>query len=119
MRRKNRNTKPFTFAQYPLLFAHRGCSNAAPENTLASFKKVLDKKVPGVELDVQICKSGEIIVLHDLNLKRTTGFDALACETELEKIKELDAGSWFNESFTGEKIPTLDEVFEMMGNSVY
>ncbi len=119
MRRKNRNVKPFTFAQYPLLFGHRGCPKLAPENTIASFRKLLDNKIPGVELDVQLCRTGEIIVLHDLSLKRTTGFDALASETDLKEIKKLDAGSLFDESFTGEKIPTLDEVFELLGTNVY
>ena len=119
MRRKDRNKMPFNFAQYPLLFGHRGCPKTAPENTLASFQKILDNNIPGVELDVQLCKTGEIIVLHDQNLKRTTGFDALASETDLQEIKKLDAGSWFNESFSGEKIPTLDEVFELLGTNVY
>lgn len=119
MHRKNRNTKPFPFAQYPLLFGHRGCSKLAPENTMASFKKLLDNNIPGVELDVQMCRSGEIVVVHDLNLKRTTGFDALVTEIELEDIKKLDAGSWFDKSFAEEKVPTLDEVFELMGTSVY
>ncbi|MCD6396022.1 MAG: glycerophosphodiester phosphodiesterase [Spirochaetaceae bacterium] len=119
MHRKTRNTRPFKFAQYPLLFGHRGCSKAAPENTLASFQKVLDNNIPGLELDVHLCKSGEIVVIHDLNLKRTTGKDALVAETNLEDIKKLDAGLWFDESFKGEKIPTLDEVFKLMGTNVY
>lgn len=119
MHRKNKKTKPFAFAQYPLLFGHRGCSKLAPENTIASFQKLLDNNIPGVELDVQLCKTGEIIVLHDLNLKRTTGSDALASETELDKIKILDAGVWFDGFFADERIPTLDEVFELLGTSVY
>lgn len=119
LRRKNRNTKPFTFAEYPLLFGHRGCSKVAPENTIASFQKLLDNNIPGVELDVQLCKSGEIVVCHDLNLKRTTGYDALVSETDFEIIRQLDAGSWFDKSFFGEKIPTLDEVFRLMGTKVY
>jgi len=119
MHRKDRTLKLFPFAKHPLLFGHRGCSKLAPENTLASFQKILDNNIPGVELDVQMCSTGEIIVLHDLNLKRTTGFDALASETELAEIKKLDAGSWFNKSFAGERIPTLDEVFELLGTSVY
>jgi len=119
MRRKDRTVKLFPFAQYPLLFGHRGCSKLAPENTLASFQQILDHNIPGVELDVQMCSTGEIIVLHDLNLKRTTGLDSLASETGLAEIKKLDAGSWFNKSFAGERIPTLDEVFELLGTSVY
>ena len=88
MRRKDRTEKLFPFTQYPLLFGHRGCSRLAPENTLASFQKILDNNIPGVELDVQMCSTGEIIVLHDLNLKRTTGLDALASETELAETQQ-------------------------------
>ncbi len=119
MRRKDRNKMPFDFAQYPLLFGHRGCPKSAPENTLASFNKILKNKIPGVELDVHLCKSGEIVVIHDLNLKRTTGKDALVAETTLDDLKKLDAGSWFDNSFSGERIPTLDEVFELLGTKVY
>ncbi len=119
MRRKDKNKKPFDFAEYPLLFGHRGCSKLAPENTLASFNKILENKIPGVELDVHLCKSGEIVVIHDLNLKRTTGLDAPVSDTSLVDIKKLDAGSWFDKSFINEKIPTLDEVFELMGTKVY
>ncbi len=119
MHRKDRKTRPFDFAEYPLLFGHRGCSKAAPENTLASFRKILDNGIPGVELDVQLCSSGEIVVCHDLNLKRTTGCDALVEDTSLRDIKNLDAGSWFDKSFEGEKIPTLEEVFDLLGNNVY
>ena len=68
--------KLFPFTRYPLLFAHRGCSNAAPENTMAAFQKVLDYNIPGVELDVHICRTGELLVTHDFNLHRVTGFDS-------------------------------------------
>lgn len=119
MHRKDRNKKPFEFAEYPLLFGHRGCSKAAPENTLASFTKILENNIPGVELDVHLCKSGEIVVFHDLNLKRTTGVDALISDTNLDDLKKMDAGSWFDKSFSDEKIPTLDEVFELLGTKVY
>jgi len=119
MQRKDRNKMPFDFAEYPLLFGHRGCSKAAPENTLASFNKILENNIPGVELDVHLCRSGELVVFHDLNLKRTTGLDALVSETDLEDIKKLDAGSWFGSSFKNERVPTLDEVFKLMGTKVY
>jgi glycerophosphoryl diester phosphodiesterase len=119
MYRKDRNKMPFDFAEHPLLFGHRGCSKAAPENTLASFNKILENNIPGVELDVHLCKSGEIVVIHDLNLKRTTGLDALVTDTSLEDIKSLDAGSWFDKSFENERIPTLDEVFKLLGTNVY
>ncbi|HDQ14938.1 MAG TPA: glycerophosphodiester phosphodiesterase, partial [Sediminispirochaeta sp.] len=91
----------FPFAQYPLLFGHRGCSIIAPENSMAAFQQILDHKVPGVELDVHMCKSGELVVTHDSNLKRVTGLDADVEDTHWEQIRELEAGSWFSESYRG------------------
>ncbi len=119
MRRKDKRILPLDTPPRPLLLGHRGCSKAAPENTLAAFQKLLENRIPGVELDVQLCKSGEIIVLHDLNLQRTAGLNAPACEMELKAIKELDAGSWFDESFADEKIPTMDEVFDLLGQKMF
>jgi len=103
----------------PLLFAHRGCSKIAPENTLSSFQAVLDHGVPGVELDIHECGSGELIVTHDSSLKRVTGHDAAVEETPYEIIRSLDAGKWFGEEFSGQKIPLLDEVLDLLGSSVY
>jgi glycerophosphoryl diester phosphodiesterase len=113
------NNKLFSFASYPLLFGHRGCSAVAPENTMASFQKILDFRIPGVELDIQIARTGELVVCHDSNLKRTTGKDALIRETDLDEIRSLDAGSWFSSDFSGERIPLLDEVLDLLGNDVY
>lgn len=109
----------FPNAQYPLLFGHRGCSLVAPENTMSAFQLILDNEVPGVELDVHQCKSGELVVTHDSNLKRVTGFDGEIEEMEYAQIRELEAGAWFNDSFSGEKIPLLNEVLDLMGDKVY
>ncbi|MFP4178459.1 MAG: glycerophosphodiester phosphodiesterase [Spirochaetaceae bacterium] len=109
----------FSCASPPLLFGHRGCSRAAPENTMAAFGKILEYGVPGVELDVHICKTGELVVTHDDNLKRVTGFDSIIEETDYSTIAELEAGSWFGEEFKGEKVPLLEDVFDLMGSRVY
>ena len=109
----------FPFAQYPLLFAHRGCSGVAPENTLPAFQKALDFGIPGVEFDIQIAATGELVVFHDSNLQRITGMDALVRETEFSAIREFDAGGWFGEAFTGTRIPLLDEVLDLLGDRVY
>lgn len=103
----------------PLLFGHRGCPSLAPENTLSSFQKALENNVPGVELDVQICRSGELVVTHDNNMKRTTGFDGEVVAHDLSQIRSLDCGSFFSPQFVGEKIPLLKEVFSLLGNRVY
>ncbi|MDY7027007.1 MAG: glycerophosphodiester phosphodiesterase family protein [Spirochaetota bacterium] len=103
----------------PLVFAHRGCSKIAPENTLAAFQAVLDNGVPGVEFDIHECGSGELVVIHDFSLKRVAGCDASVEDTPYDVIRELDAGKWFSEEFSGEIIPLLDEVLDLLGASVY
>ena len=109
----------FPFAKKPLLFGHRGCSMAYPENTLSAFRGILENGVPGVELDIHMCRSGELVVIHDFNTFRTTGVDAVVEELDYRDIKGLDAGSFFSPAFKGESIPTLEDVFELMGNKVY
>ena len=109
----------FSFADSPLLFAHRGCSKKAPENTLAAFQKVLDNGVPGVEFDVHQCRTGELVVIHDSNVRRVTGHEGIVEDMDLAEIRELDAGAWFSGEFTGEKIPLLEEVLDLLGDRVY
>jgi len=103
----------------PLVIGHRGYASRAPENTLPSFQLCLDHKVPAVEFDVHTCGSGELVVIHDDTFARTTGFDGQVRETPLERVRELDAGSWYSEEYKGARIPLLDEVFELMGDRVY
>lgn len=103
----------------PLLFGHRGYSAAAPENTLAAFRALLEHGIPGAELDVQLSRDGELTVIHDFNLRRVTGLDAEVRRTESSAIRALDAGSWFSPRFAGERVPLLDEVFEACGERLY
>jgi len=84
---------------------HRGACGYAPENTLASCAKALELGVAMIELDVYCCASGELVVIHDATLKRTTNGDGCVEQWGLEQLKELDAGH-------GQKIPTLAEVFD-------
>ena len=119
MKQKRSGSRLFPFAEHPLLFGHRGCSKIAPENTLASFQRLLDNGVPGAELDIHRCRSGELVVIHDFNTKRTTGIDAVIEETDFDELRELDAGALFSGAFKGEVIPTLDEVFALLGTHVY
>lgn len=92
--------------------AHRGSSFEAPENTLVSIKKAYDNGTDFVEIDVQLTKDEKIILLHDDNFKRTCNVDKKPSEMTLEEIKKLEAGSWFDQKFKGEKIPTLEEVMD-------
>jgi glycerophosphoryl diester phosphodiesterase len=102
-----------------LLIGHRGCPKLAPENTMASFDVCIEKKIEAIELDVHVCKTGELVVTHDFNLKRVTGYDGLVAETSYGKILELDAGSFFSPDFSGERIPLLSEVFDKYGSSLH
>ncbi|MBQ9608559.1 MAG: glycerophosphoryl diester phosphodiesterase membrane domain-containing protein [Lachnospiraceae bacterium] len=92
--------------------AHRGDSRNAPENTMASFRLAVENQADSIELDVRQTKDGEYIVIHDENLKRTTGVNNIVGNVDLEYIKSLDAGSFFSEEYEGEQIPTLREALE-------
>jgi len=90
--------------------AHRGFSAAYPENTLRSFNEALNLGVTQVELDLQLTKDGELVVLHDRTVDRTTDGTGEAKHLLLEEIKQLDAGSWKADEFSGLRIPTYREV---------
>lgn len=90
--------------------AHRGASRLYPENTMAAFEGAKELGADWIELDVQQSRDGQIFVMHDANLKRTTGVDRNTWELDYEEIRTLDAGSFFNESFAGERAPLLTEV---------
>ena len=92
--------------------AHRGASSYAPENTFAAFDLAVEMGIGEIELDVQFTSDSHIIVIHDETLDRTTDSTGPVSERALEEIQSLDAGSWFDEQFAGEKVPTLDEVFD-------
>ncbi len=100
----------------PLILAHRGASAHAPENTLSAFELALTQRAHGVELDAKISADGEIVVIHDATVDRTTDGRGRVSQLTLAALRELDAGSFFSEKFRGEKIPTLAEVFEAIGD---
>ena len=93
--------------------AHRGGAKTAPENTLASLEAAINNLSDYAEIDVQETKDGELVLLHDNNLKRTTGVNWKIWETTLEEVKTLDAGSSFSADFAGEQVPTLREALEL------
>ncbi len=99
----------------PIIFAHRGDLSHAPENTLPSFQQALQKGADGVELDAKLTSDGHVIVIHDPTLDRTTDGKGRVASITLDAIRKLDAGKWFDEKFTGTKVPLLEEVFEMVG----
>ena len=109
---------PFPYRNRPLNFGHRGAPKAAPENTLAAFEKAREAGADGVELDVMLSADGEVVVLHDFRVERTTDGQGRAGTLTLSELKALDAGSWFGPQFGGERIPTLREVFEWAGKDI-
>ncbi|MCM3731913.1 glycerophosphodiester phosphodiesterase [Fictibacillus nanhaiensis] len=92
--------------------AHRGASGYAPENTMAAFQKGVDMKADYIEIDVQQTKDGELVVIHDVTLDRTTDGTGYVKDHTLEEIRQLDAGSYFGPEFAGEKVPTFEEVLD-------
>lgn len=101
-----------------MLFAHRGASADAPENTLAAFRLAADENADGIELDAKLSADGQVVVIHDQSVDRTTDGHGRVGQLTLAQLKELDAGSSFSPGFAGERIPTLDEVFEAMGGQM-
>ena len=99
----------------PILLAHRGDLVNAPENTLPSFRQAIQKGADGVELDAKLTLDGHVIVIHDSTVDRTTNGKGKVGAFNLEAIRKLDAGSWFDAQFAGAKIPLLEEVFESVG----
>jgi glycerophosphoryl diester phosphodiesterase len=95
--------------------AHRGLLLDAPENTLANFRACLELRL-GFELDVQRSRDGHLVCVHDTTVDRTTDGTGRVSQLTLKALKSLDAGSWFNASFRAERIPTLDEVFKLLGH---
>lgn len=96
----------------PIVFAHRGASHDAPENTIAAFRLGLEQGADGIELDVRLTADGQLAIMHDETLDRTTdGAGPFSAHT-LWELQQFDAGSWKDARFAGETIPTLDAVFE-------
>jgi glycerophosphoryl diester phosphodiesterase len=96
-----------------LLVAHRGASALAPENTLAAFRKAIEEGADAIELDVHLSKDGEVVVIHDSRLERTTDGKGNVSKKAVKELKQYSAGAWFNRKFSSERIPLLREVFEM------
>lgn len=93
--------------------AHRGYSAAYPENTIPAFKGAIEIGADWIELDVQETADGEVVVMHDSNLKRTTGVDKEIWQVNYDDIKNLDNGSWFDTKYQAVRIPTLEEVLKV------
>ncbi len=108
------------FENFPrqTVYAHRGSSAHAPETTLAAFELAGLHQADAIELDAELCADHHIVVIHDLTVDRTTNGTGKVSDLTLPALRELDAGSSFSPEFKGEKIPTLEEVFETVGKKL-
>jgi glycerophosphoryl diester phosphodiesterase len=104
---------------YPIIFGHRGASAYAPENTLAAFELALRQEADAIELDAKLSRDGHVVTFHDQTLDRTTEGSGPLRKKSLAELRKLDAGSHFDVAFSGEPIPTLDEVFKAVGKLTY
>ncbi len=95
----------------PRIIAHRGASMDAPENTLVAIEEAIRQRTDYVEYDVRLTKDGEAVLMHDATLSRTTNAPSgtRVSDLTLAEIRSLDAGSWFDEAFAEEQVPTLEE----------
>jgi glycerophosphoryl diester phosphodiesterase len=95
-------------------YAHRGASAYFPENTMLSFEKALEMGCTGIETDVQMTKDGVLVLIHDEMVNRTTNGDGLVKDYTYNELNKLDAGSWMGEEFTGNSIPTVEELIYLV-----
>ena len=102
----------------PLIFGHRGYSSRAPENTMAAFREARRVGIPGIELDIHRCATGELVISHDRDLERVAGRSCIIDESTLDVVRELEVGSWFDPKYH-EKVPLLEEIFAEFGDSFY
>ena len=98
----------------PLIIAHRGAVESAPENTIEAFVKAHQVGADGVEMDVRLSKDGVAVVMHDRRVDRTTNGKGAVGAFTVDRLKSLDAGSWFQPQFKGVQVPTLAEVFDAL-----
>ncbi|MCK5378473.1 MAG: glycerophosphodiester phosphodiesterase, partial [Acidobacteria bacterium] len=96
-----------------IVIAHRGAAGSAPENTLASVALAVEQGADIVEIDVQETADGEIVVVHDSDLMRVGRSPLKIWEATYEEILEVDVGSWYGPDFTGQRVPTLEQVLEL------
>jgi glycerophosphoryl diester phosphodiesterase len=98
--------------QIVLVIAHRGASGHAPENTLAAFKRAIALGATFIETDLQLSRDTRFLAIHDDTVNRTTNGHGKVHDLTLAELRRLDAGSWFGSEFTGERVPTLEEILE-------
>ena len=101
-----------------LVIAHRGASGWAPENTIPAFQKADGLRADMIEFDIQYTADQHIIVIHDRTVDRTTNGTGKVIEKTLAELRKLDAGAWYDDKFTGTRIPTFRETLSTISGSV-
>ncbi len=101
----------------PQIFGHRGARRAAPENTIPAFQVALDMGVDGIELDIHVSRDGQLVVIHDFTLERTTNGSGAVNDYTAAELAALDAGSHFSPDYANVGVPTLDQVFDLVGDA--
>ena len=96
-----------------IIIAHRGLDEAFPENSLIAFRAALERGM-AIEIDVRGTFDGELVVMHDDTVDRTTDGSGAVANMTLPELKQLDAGSWWGSEFAGERIPTLSETLDVV-----
>jgi glycerophosphoryl diester phosphodiesterase len=100
-----------------LVIAHRGASGHAPENTLAAFRRAVALGASFIETDLHLSRDAHFVAIHDDTVNRTTNGQGKVHDLTLADLRRLDAGSWFGSEFSGERIPTLEEILEFSKKS--
>ena len=95
------------------IVAHRGAAGKAPENTLAAIKQAIEDKTDWVEIDVQETADGEVVVIHDSDFMKLAGKQIKVWDATLAQMRDIDIGSWFDASFSQQRVPTLKQVLEV------
>ena len=108
----------YTQLPRPAIFAHRGASAYAPENTLAAFELAVRQNADAIELDAKLSADEHVVVIHDQTVDRTTDGSGRVSDLPLSALQELDAGRSYDKAFRHEPIPTLGEVFETVGRQI-
>lgn len=97
-----------------MMAAHRGDKDCRPENTLPAFLHAIELGADGIETDLHQTKDGEIVMMHDMRVDRTTDGSGRVCDMTLEELRALDAGAWFDERYRGTRIPTFAEFLDLV-----
>src|SRR4026207_377036 len=101
--------------EIPQIIGHRGACAYAPENTLAPSGRAAAQGARWVECDVRLTREGDLVLMHDEDVKRTTNGRGRLVDLTLAEIGSLDAGAWFSGAFAGERVPTLVETIALLG----